>query len=75
MTAHGPSGWIDERLQKETPAGEGDILHLVRRRDYPIALCGRVVHDEFNPHRTDTAGRDRCTDCLTVLRDLHRREA
>ena len=75
MTAHGPSGRLEERLQKETPSGEADVLHLVRRRDYPVALCGRLVRDPFNPHRTDTAGRDRCTECLAVLRDLRRREA
>jgi hypothetical protein len=56
MTAHGPSGWLEERLQKEMPPGDEDILHIVRWRDYPIDLCGRVVHDEFSPRRTDTAG-------------------
>lgn len=73
MTARGPAGWLGERLQRETLRNEGDVLHLVRRRDYPRALCGVIVRDEFNPRRTDTAGRDRCTDCLVVLRDLRQK--
>jgi hypothetical protein len=44
-------------------------LHLTSRRIYPRALCGARVTDPFEPYRQDTAGRDRCTDCLRVLRD------
>ena len=44
-------------------------LHIVSRKLYPRALCGAIVSDPFDPYRKDTAGRDRCTRCLQVLRD------
>jgi hypothetical protein len=46
----------------------GRPLHIVRRGDYPRALCGYIVQDEFNPARTDTRGRDRCAQCLAIAR-------
>ncbi|HKQ57976.1 MAG TPA: hypothetical protein VJY35_08915 [Candidatus Eisenbacteria bacterium] len=46
--------------------GDPRPLHLVTKREWPRALCGYVVSDEFNPTRTDTAGRDRCPECLRV---------
>lgn len=43
-------------------------LHIVKRGDWPRALCGAIVRDEFNPNRSDTAGRDRCPNCLSLAR-------
>jgi hypothetical protein len=58
-----------ERLAARVEAAARDprILHVVARSEWPIALCGALVSEDFNPHRTDTAGRDRCTECLMVL--------
>lgn len=47
------------------PADER-ALHLVRAGEYPRALCGFIVTDDFDPSRRDTAGRDRCADCLKI---------
>jgi len=45
-------------------------LHIVAKSEYPVALCGYVVRDEFNPNRADTAGRDRCAECLRLFAKL-----
>jgi hypothetical protein len=45
-------------------------LHLVKRGQHPVALCGAHVTESWDPTR-GAAGRDRCTDCLTVLRNLN----
>lgn len=58
-----------EQLAARGEAASRDprILHIVARSEWPIALCGALVSEDFNPHRTDTAGRDRCTECLMAL--------
>lgn len=42
-------------------------LHIVAASQHPIALCGYVVSDKFDPNRLDTAGRDRCAECLKLF--------
>lgn len=60
------------RVQHGDPTAEPPELHIVRKSQHPIALCGARVSDEFNPARTDTAGRDRCSKCLFILRDMRK---
>lgn len=38
-------------------------VHLVLRRDWPVALCGHVVGNLLG---TSAPGRDRCVACLKV---------
>ncbi len=57
----------------EPAAADAPPLHLVRKGEYPRALCGANVEDDWNPNRRDTAGRDRCTACLEVARNLRMR--
>lgn len=53
----------------EDVADPDEPLHIVARSTYPRALCGALVHDPFDPNRADTAGRDRCTQCLKIAGD------
>lgn len=60
-------------LDAPTPSSdtrEPRPLHYVKRGAWPLALCGAVVADAWNPNRTDTAGRDRCPACFRVLQQL-----
>lgn len=68
----------DEAEKLERAGGTGSVLHItIQRKDrsqpgldhlphYPLALCGHLCADEFEPNRADTAGRDRCVDCLRI---------
>jgi len=48
------------------------LLHIVGEHEYPKAMCGHIVTDPWDPNRTDTAGRDRCTACILELRRRRR---
>ncbi len=67
-----PGVAVETLEQDSTVSSEPPVLHIVRKGDYPRALCGHIVRDEFNPHRTDTAGRDRCTECMVIVGRLRR---
>jgi hypothetical protein len=56
----------------EAAAGDPPLLHIVARIEWPIALCGAMVSEPFNPHRT-SVGHDRCADCLIALRNRRSR--
>ena len=58
----------DPAIALEDEPRTGEPLHVVRRGSWPMALCGAIVRDEFNPTRTDTAGRERCAKCLSLAR-------
>jgi hypothetical protein len=43
------------------------MVHFVLEDEHPVALCGHVTTVPWDTE-VDTAGRDRCPNCLRVLR-------
>lgn len=44
-----------------------NLLHITAASIYPLAFCGATVKDPLDFNRTDTAGRDRCTNCMAFI--------
>jgi len=66
----------DERVAQlnghDGMAPDDRVLHLVVKKDHPVALCGYITTDGEWGVRKDTAGWDRCPTCLQIARDQGR---
>jgi hypothetical protein len=49
------------------PPTDDRMVHFVLEDEHPVALCGHVTTVPWDTE-VDTAGRDRCPNCLRVLR-------
>jgi len=56
--------------QCDTP--DDKVLHLVVKSQYPVALCGYVTRERWDPNR-ESAGWDRCPECLKLAHEQGRR--
>jgi hypothetical protein len=56
------------QLEGPVATPEDKVLHLVVRSQWPKALCGYITKEAWNRDR-ESAGWDRCADCMKIARD------